>query len=109
MAPWAWAWSTPDSVEVPSARAAHTSARLVMLLEPGSVTVPSTGPVAGSMGSGSSTSAQVLDRGSVPAGQEAASQALDEGPLDEQDQHTLLALGGVGDLEVDRSEEQTSE
>ena len=38
------------STEVPSASAAHTRARLVMLLEPGSVTATSRGPLSGATG-----------------------------------------------------------
>ncbi len=45
--------SAPVSLVVPSASAARTSARLVMLLEPGRSTTPWTGWVNGVMGKGS--------------------------------------------------------
>src|SRR3546814_10252178 len=60
-------------------------------------------------------------RRAVPQLDEAGAQALDRGRLDQEDQHTPVALAGVGDLEVgdvdvggsgeggDRSEEHTSE
>ena len=40
---------TPSSVLVPEARAAQTRARLVMLFDPGTTTVASTGPARGSI------------------------------------------------------------
>jgi hypothetical protein len=40
-------WSAPVKRESPSAKAAHTNARFVMLFEPGGRTVASTGPAAG--------------------------------------------------------------
>ena len=90
----------PSMVEPPSAKAAHTKARFVRLLDPGTSRWRR-GPGHGADGPclHADQPSMAADRGPVaPAISLPGTRRRPR--LDEQDQHALGALGGVGDLQV---------